>query len=728
MTSPSGTFHAPSTADLVGFADPEIRIEGRSKVSGRTKYAADIVPPGTLWAAFARSPHAHARIVRIDVTAARAIPGVHAVLTAGDIGGARFGRQIRDWPVLAVDVVRFVGERVAAIAAETREAAEQAARAVQVTYDPLPAVLDTAAALDPGAPLLHPDWDAYDFPAFANQPRPPRPHRNVQGAIVRTKGAADLDAAFARAAHVFEHRFTTQRVHCGYIEPRATVVWIDAAGIVHVHSTNKQPFGLRDQLARTAGLPPAQIVVECTAIGGDFGGKGLTLDEFPCYFLARATGRPVRSALVYADELRDGTTRHEATLVLRTACAADGTFLAHQSRVTLNGGAYAGGKPRPNLVPGFGYPIVGYRVPDVRIDVATVYTNTVPAGHMRGPIDTQTIFAWESHVDMIARALEIDPIALRLRNVVRDGDTMLGGEPVPRAMCRPVLEALQHELQRTPARGTRGIAFVTSHTGGGKTGVKLRLHADGRVEIVTALADQGGGALTLLQRVIAHELGVDRERITLRQGTTAETLPDPGAGASRVTHIVGRAAEDAIAKLRARLAEGHTPAPGAPLEVVGEYDSDPREAPHATDYTFSAYAIDVAIDRATGTPAVLDAVLVADVGPILNPLAHRGQIEGAFVMGLGGALREDLPVDEDGRMIAASLADYKLATIADVPPLRTVFVDTAPGDGPFGAKMVGELGNVGVAPAVANAIAGAAGVRLCDLPLTAERIFTALGG
>jgi len=718
--------HASTTADRVAFSDPEIRVEGRSKVSGRTKYAADIVPPDTLWAAFARSPHAHARIVAIDLTAARAVPGVHAVLTAEDIGHARFGRQICDWPVLAVDVVRFVGERVVAVAAVTREAAEVAARAVRIAYEPLPAVLDTAAALQADAPTLHPEWDRYAFPAFAGRPRPARPHPNVQGFVVRAKGEADLDAVFARAPHVFEHRFETPRQHCGYLEPRATVVWIDAAGIVHVHTPNKQPFGLREQLARATGVPGERIVVECTAIGGDFGGKGLTLDEFPCYFLARATGRPVRAVLSYADELRDGTTRHQCTLVLRTACAADGTFLAHRSRVVFDGGAYAAGKPRPNLIPGFGYATIAYRVPDVRLEISTVYTNTLPAAHMRGPAETQTFFAWETHVDMIAHALGIDPIELRLRNVVRDGDTMLGGEATHHTMARPVLETLQHEIARTPAAGTRGVALITSHTGGGKTGVKLRLYDNGRVEVVTGLADQGAGAFTLVQRVIAHALSIDRTLVTVRQANTVEAPADPGAGASRVTHIVGRAAEDAVAKLQAILEAGGKPSPSQPIEVVGTFDSDPPGSSHVADYTFSAYAIDVTVDAETGALTVHDALLVADVGPILNPLAHRGQLEGGFVIGLGTTLCEELALDEDGRVVAPSLGEYKLPNIQDVPPFRTVLLDAAAADGPYGAKMVGELGNVGVAPAVANAVYNAVGVRLCTLPLTAERIFTAL--
>lgn len=730
------------------FADPEYRVEGRNKVTGSAAYAADVVRPGTLWAAFARSPHAHARIVAVDLTEARRVPGVRAVLASADVERRRFGRQICDWPILAIDTVRFVGERVAAVAAETREAAEAAAQAVQVVYAPLPAVLDAEAALRPGAPTLHPEWDDYPFPAYEGKPRPARAHPNIQGAYVKTKG--DPDRAFARAAHVFEHRFTTPRQHCGYLEPRATLVWIDGFGIVHVHSPNKHPFPLREQLARATGVPVERIVVECTAIGGDFGGKGLTLDEYPCYFLARATGRPVRSVQRYGDELADGTTRHACSLVLRTACAADGTFLAHDSHVVLDGGAYAAGKPRATLIPGSGYALIPYRIPDARIEVATVYTNTLPAAHVRGPGEVQVSFAWEQHVDMIAAALGFDPLALRLKNLLRDGDTTPTGEPVAHPAAREVLETLRGELARAPAAGARGIALTCSHTGGGKTSLKLTLDADCRVEVVAGIADQGAGALTMLQRVVAEALRVEPAAVSVRQGNTAEAFADPGAGASRVTNILGRAAEDAATKLIAALEQrcgmpfrdgafqgaggrassfaevARAVAGPEGLEVVGAFDSAPPGAPHAPDLTFGAYAVDVSVDEATGALTVHDALYVADLGTVVNPVAHRGQLAGGFVFGLGGALLEELPIDENGKVTALSLGEYKLPASVDVPPFRAVAVDAAPGHGPSGAKMAGELTNVGVAPAIANAVYHAVGVRLFTVPLTAERIFAAL--
>lgn len=677
-----------------------------------------------LWAAYAVSPHAHARIRAIDVNAARRMPGVHVVITGADIGERRLGRQILDWPVLAVDTVRFIGDRVAAVAARTREEAEAAARAIDVRYDVLPAVLDAAAALRPDAPVLHPGFDRYEYPVYAARPRPQRAHPNVQGALLRVKGDADLEPIFARAHRVFEHRFETPRTHAGYIEPRATLVWIDAGGVVHVHSPNKSPFDLRLQMARTLGLPPEQITVECTSIGGDFGGKGLTLDEYACYFLAKASGRPVRHVQTYGDELRAGPTRHHAAMTLRTAVDAAGTFLAHHSTVVYDGGAYAGGKPVPHLLPGFGYGTVPYRVEHVRLEMCAVYTNTLPAAHVRGPGETQTFFAWEQHVDAIAAGLGIDALELRLRNVMTHGDTALNGDVVEAPMGREVLEALRTELAAMPAPRlagrARGTSLICSHTGGGKTSVRMHLEADGTIAVTLGVADQGAGTFTLVQRVAAAVLDVPRERIAVRQGNTAQTAYDPGAGASRVTHIVGRATQTAAEEFRRRMNAGE------PLDVAILYESDPAGAQRVPDYTFAAYAIEVAVDAGTGKLSVTDALFVADVGTILNPTAHRGQIDGGFACGLGVALMEERPLDESGKPLAQSLGDYKIPTVRDVPPLRTVFVPSAPGSGPFGAKMVGELSNAGVAPAIANAVYNAVGARLFALPLRAEDVYRAV--
>ena len=491
MTS---TIVAPRHADAV-LGTNELRIEGRDKVRGKQKYTADMKAPGMLWAAFTTSPLAHARIVSIDTSEAKRVPGVHAVLTSADIGpGKRSGRMLYDLPVLAYDTVRMIGDRVAAVAAETREAAEEAARLVAVEYEELPVLLDPAAALAPGAPVLHPAVDRY---FFAGKKQPPRKHPNVQGSMLLTKGETDLEPIFASAHRVFEHSFVTPRQHAGYIEPHAAMVWIDDEDIVHVYTVNKQPFSVQQWMSNALDLPLEKISVESIGIGGDFGGKGLTTDEYVCYFLARATGRAVKHVYTYVEELQASSTRHKAYITLKTAVDEHGKFLAHVSEVVYDGGAYAAGKPTPNLVPGSGYATVGYQIPNVRLDVTCVYTNPITAAHVRSPADVQVYFAWEQHVELIATALGIDPLELRMLNVVRDGDTALTGEAIHEPQGYAVLAALKREIEAHPASsdGAWGTALVCRHTGGGKTAVDATLHPDGNVENHARCARSGFGCV-----------------------------------------------------------------------------------------------------------------------------------------------------------------------------------------------------------------------------------------
>ncbi len=361
-----------STRTRSRFDADELRLDGQDKVRGRTQYAADVRAGDALWAAFSESPFAHATIRATDVSAALRVPGVRAVITAADIGRRRFGRRLCDWPILADGRVRFIGDRVAAVAAETRDAAEEAARAIVVEYDALPAVFGHAAALAADAPVLHPERDSYAY--LGRRPGlPPGTHPNVY-AIESLRRGAEPESIFAGAARVFEHTFTIGRQHAGYIEPRATLVWIDAAGIVHLSSPNKGPYAFRTHFAHAVGLPEEQVVLEPVAIGGDFGGKGLTVDELPCYYLARATGRPVRYTSTSTEELRRGPTRHAATITLRTAVDSDGRILAHHSDVRYDGGAYAATKPIPNLLPGNAYGSIPYYVPNVRLDITGFYS------------------------------------------------------------------------------------------------------------------------------------------------------------------------------------------------------------------------------------------------------------------------------------------------------------------------------------------------------------------
>ena len=696
---------------------PEYRVEGRDKVTGAARYAADVVMPGMLHAAYVTSPYPHARIVSVDASAARSLPGVRAVLTGADTKPARLGRRLQDWPLLCWDRALFIGDRVAAIAADTVEIAEEAARLVEVEYEERPAILDPQAALSPEAPVLHPESAGY---AFLGGTRAERPHPNVQGHAVHEHG--DVEAAFRSAHRIYEHTFTVPRTHQAYIEPRATLVWLDGE-TVRVVSTNKAPFALRQHMSTALGIPEARIVVDAGHIGGDFGGKGLSIDEFVLFYLARATGRPVRAVTRYADDLQATNTRHAATITLRTGVDSEGRIVAHTSRVVFDGGAYAAGKPVATLMPGDAMlTLAGYRVPAGRVEAMTVYTNQVPAGHSRAPGQPQNAFAAESHVDLIARDLGIDPLELRERNIVLHGDVDVTGQPWHGTDGPALLARLRTASRYRTSRAEPGwgVALGVRHVGRGRASMVLRTRAGGRVELRTGVSDQGGGAHTLFQRIVAAELGIPLDRVAVSRGTTDAVLSDPGVGGSRVTPVQGNAALDAARRLKAKLAElGRSIDDAAEIEVTGEAAQETHEA------SMYAYALRLTVDRETGSLKIDDATLVADVGTVINPVALRGQLEGGFVFGLGQALMEELRV-EDGLVVTANLGDYKLPTIADIPPLQIELITDHPGPGPFGAKSVGELANPAVGAAVANAVQDASGARVMSLPLTAEKIWMEL--
>ena len=381
------------TYDVIG--QPTPRVDGAAKATGRARYAADVDLPGTLWGKSLHSPYAHARIVRIDTTAARQVPGVHAVITGADVRGGLWGRAVKDVPVLAYDRVRFAGERVAAVAADDEDIAQSALDLIEVEYEALPAVFDPLEALQDDAPILHPDFNTYiGFPQKMAQPS------NVHHKTVFQKG--DLERGFAEADVILENTYVTPRVHQGYIEPQAVLVNIDDSGRVHVWVCSKVPYNTRESLATAAGIPESQILFHHVAIGGDFGGKGNARNTPICYFLARATGRPVRMVSDYIEELFAGNPRHAVAVRLKSGVKRDGTFMAHQVHYMVNSGAYAAFKPR-GIIAGYNQAAGPYRVPNCRIESAHVYTNTLPGGFMRAPGEPQAVFALESHIDELAR-------------------------------------------------------------------------------------------------------------------------------------------------------------------------------------------------------------------------------------------------------------------------------------------------------------------------------------
>jgi CO/xanthine dehydrogenase Mo-binding subunit len=759
---------------------PEDRLDGALKVSGRARYVNDVHLPGMLWADFLMSPHPHARIVSIDTTAALAVPGIHAVLTGRDIGLKLFGRALYDWPVLAYDRVRFVGERVAAVAGETRDAVDAAINLIQVEWEELPAVFDAEEAVRPDAPILHPEAAQYHNSAGR---RVVPPHLNMQGYSSARKGDEEIERLFANAHLVVEDVYFGPRQHQGYIEPHGCVLWFDDEGLLQVVSTNKTPFSLRDQLGRVLDVPSERIVVDSQFIGGDFGGKGLSIEEFPCAFLARATGRPIKAVMTYTDELSGGDPQHAAKYRLRTAINREGRIIAHESHAYQNGGAYGGGRPnaQQSAQGGLGCLDV-YNIPNARCESFMAYTNLVPSGNMRAPGAFHRGHAGEVHIDHIAREAGLDPLEFRLRNCLREGDTTITGGHVERPRAVEVLETLKRETNwvprselrvpssagltrnsepatRNPLRG-RGIALRDRHVGAGKTEILFRLQPNATVEALFGTPDQGGGSHTVLQRVAAATLSVEPRRIRVRYGTTGESLYDAGSGGSRTTTMVGRAALDGARIMKDTLEDlaaevmgwpagqvriehdefvvgdrsserapfegvAEKIAAGPPVEVIGSFDPAEPHPENTGDANYYAYMAEVEVDPETGRVTPTEIVVVVDVGTVINPVAHQGQLDGGFIYGLGQAMTEELP-HEDGVITTQSLGEYKLPTQMDTPRFRTVLLDRDAGPGAYGAKAAGEVTNTAVGGAIANAIYDATGVRIMASPITSERVLEAL--
>ncbi len=729
------------------------RLEGPAKVTGAAKYVADLNPPNVLAGRCLRSPLPHARIVRIDAEEARGLPGVHAVLTGFDIPPQMVGRAIRDLPVLARDTVRFVGQKVAAVAADTAEIAEQALLLIDVEYEELPGVYDIEQAIAADAPVLHPEFNGYvGRPYDQNVPSNVASHQHYE--------MGDVDEGFAQADRVFEHTFATSHQHQAYLEPHASLVEVDQAGRADVWVNSKMPFQVRKQMAEGLELEESEIRLNPAPIGGDFGGKGSFMDTHIAYHLSQATGRPVRMVMDYIEEFQGGNPRHPSRITYKTGVKNDGTILARQVTMYFNSGAYAAFKPSPLLTYG-GLRAVGpYRVDNIKVDSYMVYSNLVPCGSLRAPGDPQTIFAAESQIDIIARELGIDPFDMRMRNLLLPGDMAasghhwedMQGEETLRQACRAgdYWAPKPDETAVGSLAVGRGIAMAERHIGGGESRSQISIESDGSVTLRTAVHDTGTGMYTILRQIVAEELGIEPKDVRLVQWTTDDTDFDTGVGGSRVTHVQGTATMMAAAQVKEKMAaltsdlygwseeaikfSGGTLGAGAeaitfaelvsrsggPIEADAHYQRTPHEVT-----SFVTQVAEVGVDTETGQVHLLSFTTCHDVGTIINPLAHQGQIDGGFGQALGFSMMEELQHDE-GRPTTVSLGDYKIPTSADMPELRTVLVHAEGGPGPYSSKAIGEHSVLTTAPAIANAIHDAIGVRITQLPITAERVYRAL--
>ncbi|HEY7316180.1 MAG TPA: xanthine dehydrogenase family protein molybdopterin-binding subunit [Candidatus Binatia bacterium] len=735
---------------FVGKAIP--RLEGAGKVSGKTCYAADIDIPDALWAKIFRSSLPHARLLKVDISKAANLPGVRAVITGADIPPVLTGLRMKDMPPLARDRVRYVGEPIAAVAADSAAIADEALHLIDVQYEDLPFVTDPVEAIRPGAPVLHENPAAYK-----NAPERSTELPNVQSYGQWSNG--DVEAGFSRAARIFEHTFRTPLGFHAYIEPHACTVRINDGGRVEIWASNKAPFTLRDRVARDLDLDPKKIKVHILPVGGDFGGKTSVIEVPVCYFLAQRTGKPVKMILDYAEELTATSHRHPAVITLRTGVDGEGKLCALHARAIFSGGGYAALKANAEVtVQGPRRVASYYRIPAIQVETICAYTNQVPCTQTRTPGSPQTTFAMESQIDIIARELGMSPVEFRMKNLLDDGEATPFGQKLKGIVVKKTLKkALDVSGWAKPkARNVgRGVAVYERPSGAGRSGAAITIESDGSVTVNLGVPDVGPGIHTVVQQIVSEVLDVDRDRVNVRVEDTDSSPYDSGTGGSKSTNSVGTAAYQAVAELKEKLVALATARLGCKPEELRESKGryglpsgksmrfgdvirlsleqnggaithlsvyEPARAPITS---FAAQVAEVEVDSGTGQVKVKKLTTVHDSGKILNRLTYQGQVDGGVVTGLGFALMEDSSLI-DGKMAAANLGEFKMPTVADVPKLTTVLMEDATGPTPFQGKAIAEIPNVPTAAAIANAIEDAVGVRLFDLPLTSEKIYRAL--
>lgn len=745
------------------------RSDGEDKVRGTAVYGIDYAERGMLHAALLRSPLAAGRIRSLDVERAAALPGVHAIVSAADVPDTTSGWVLKDQPIFAREEVRFIGEPIAAVAADTAEQARAAVAAIELELEELEPILDAERSLEPGQRVIHPGWEAYGTLA-------PGP-REGNMAWLATLDRGDVDAAFAAGHLIVEGEYRTQRQHQSSIEPHVAVARFEQGRFV-VHTPTQYPYLVRDRLAELLAVPASRIRVVVTTIGGGFGGKiDALLEPYVCV-LARRTGRPVRLVNSRTDELQTAGPRDNAVVRLRTAVAQDGTLLAQEGEAILDNGAYSGEVVACAAIPAL---VFGgtYRIPAVRYRTRVAYTNTTPTAAFRGVSAPYSMFAVEQHLDQIARELAIDRRELRRRNVVQPGDAIVNGQVLDDAVFDEALERVDDisswddaVAARRPLRGI-GIGALTWLTNPSPGGATVKVNEDGTVTVLSAGAEIGSGAMaTGVRQIVAEELGIPVGDVLLAASDTDVGAYDGGAQGSRTMFSLGNAALDACDGVRRQLLEtaagmleaavedleladgcvGVLGTPdsrvplaavaqtalwtGGPIAASGKHISPPVQFDAGcvtgalfTGFNAATYHVhqaEVEVDPDTGKVTVLRYVVAQDVGRAINPQQIEGQIEGGVLQGIGYALFEDLRV-RDGAVVDDSLESYRLPTVFDAPPIDIALLENPCPYGPFGAKGAAEPSIIPVAAVIASAVSDAIGRPITQLPVTPFEVLRLLG-
>ncbi len=740
-----------------------VRPDGKEKVTGTGRYTADLTLAGQLVAKFRYTDHTHARVVRIDTSKARTLPGVIAIVTHEDVPDVLYGGMVKDRRLFARDTVRFEGDIVAGVAATTAEIAEQAAALIEVEYEPLPVVTDFEAALADDAPLIHPDWESYEGDESLGR------NRNTLGHSTIVKG--DAAAALATADVVVKGRYVTDPVQGVPIEPRAVVAQWEGDKVT-VWTSTQVPYAARAGVAYTLQIPESHVRVVVPLLGGGFGAKCDFHFEGHVAALARAARRPVKLVFSRKEEFfAVGHRREGMAIELETGARADGTLVAHRARLVLDKGAYCGEGGFFAQMAAM-HALGPYRHEAVHVESSLVYTNNQPSSSIRAPTAPQVCWALEQHLDELAAALGIDPVELRRRTLIEEGSVTATGQVLEQIAMKETLERAVELIgygQELPGDEAIGVACGWWPCFAANAGAYVKLNPDGSGTIVTGAQENGTGAVMAMPAYVAEQLGMRPEDFSLLYQDTDAAPWDMGSCGSQTTFNSARAviaaavdvrdqlldaAADKLEASRAdlELVEGTVRVKGSPDKTVtiadlaasgtfhGKGAGELPEAPSAPAEgcvgrlglesfhapQLIAHAVRVKVDRETGVVRVLQVAAAHDCGRILNRLGADGQVYGGVVMGIGQALTEGTQLDDEGRHRNAHLTDYKLVTASDAPQIDIAWIETdTPNAGPKGSKGVGEPPCVPTAGAVANAIAKVIGARVRALPMTPERVWAA---
>jgi CO/xanthine dehydrogenase Mo-binding subunit/aerobic-type carbon monoxide dehydrogenase small subunit (CoxS/CutS family) len=729
-------------------------------VTGQERYTLDVEMSGLLHLKLLRSPHAHARIVSIDKTQAMAVPGVVLVLTSEDSPAVRYSSGLHELDsddppdtLLLDSTVRFIGQRVAAVIAETEAAAEEGCRRLNVEYEPLAAVFDPAQAMEPGAPLVH---DASTSGAAA------RPERNIAAELHGDIG--NVDAGFAAADTIHEGVYESQRLQHAHLETHASIAWIDEEKRLNVRTSSQVPFLARRRLATIFGLDPKEVRVVCGRVGGGFGGKQELLTEDVVALAALRLGRPVKLEFTREEQFIGATTRHPMRIKVRLGARNDGTITAIQMEVVSNTGAYGNHGPGV-LFHGCNESVALYRCPNKRVDGYAVYTHTMPSGAYRGYGLSQTNFAIESAIDELARKLRIDPFEMRRLNAIKPGDAMVAYDEHPHDVeygsygldqCLDLASAALSrgsDAKADPGAWLHGQGMAvgmldTIPPRGHHANAEVRLLPDATYEVFVGTAEFGNGTTTVHAQLAASALNTTADRVRIVQSDTDRAGYDTGAFGSTGIVVAGKAVYKAAVALRDRIRETAASALGVPfkscelasdavasgnlritleeiagtgpLSGAGTDNGSPRSI------TFNVQAFRVAVHRVTGEIRILQSVHAADAGTVLNPMQCRGQIEGGVAQAIGAALYEHIDIDETGAVSTRTFRGYHIPAFADIPKTEVLFAETSDALGPLGAKSMSESPFNPIAAALANAVHDATGTRFTALPLAADRIYASV--